>query len=134
MLVYYTRNEILVCKISEIDKINEYICHISYIIINVIDVRNNVCHNECGGDIMSYTTNITNARKDLYKLAEMAIKNGVEININTKNGNVIMISEDEYRSLLETLYLSSNESYKKTITEGLKTTYDQTIAEDKVKW
>jgi len=83
---------------------------------------------------MSYTTNITNARKDLYKLAEMAIKNGVEININTKNGNVIMISEDEYRSLLETLYLSSNESYKKKITQGLKTTYDQTIAEDKVKW
>jgi PHD/YefM family antitoxin component YafN of YafNO toxin-antitoxin module len=45
-----------------------------------------------------------------------------------------MISEDEYRSLLETLYLSSNESYKKTVTDGLKTTYDQTIAEDKVKW
>ena len=62
------------------------------IIINIIDVRNNVCYNKCGGDIMSYTTNITNARKDLYKLAEMAIENGVEININTKNGNVIMIS------------------------------------------
>ena len=45
-----------------------------------------------------------------------------------------MISEDEYRSLLETLYLRSNESYKKTITEGLKTDYDQTIAEDKVEW
>lgn len=134
MLAYYTRNEILVYKISEIDKIIEYIHHIRYIIINVIDVRNNVCYNKCGGDIMSYTTNITNARKDLYKLAEMAIENGVEININTKNGNVIMISEDEYRSLLETLYLSSNEPYKKTITDGLKTTYNQTIAEDKVKW
>ena len=45
-----------------------------------------------------------------------------------------MISEDEYRSLLETLYLSSNEAYKKTITEGLKTEYDQTIAEDEVEW
>jgi antitoxin YefM len=87
-----------------------------------------------GGDIMSYTTNITNARKDLYKLAEMVIENGAEIHINTKNGNVIMISEDEYRSLLETLHLSSNETYKKSIIDGLETTYEQTIAEDKVKW
>jgi PHD/YefM family antitoxin component YafN of YafNO toxin-antitoxin module len=83
---------------------------------------------------MAYNTNITNARKDLYKLAEMALENGVEININTKNGNVIMISEDDYNGLLETLYLSSNETYKKTITDGLKKPYDETISEDKVKW
>ena len=83
---------------------------------------------------MPYTTNITNARKDLYKLAEMALDNGVEININTKKGNVIMISEDEYRSLLETIYLSQNEAFKKSLVEGLNTPYEQTVAEDKVKW
>jgi antitoxin YefM len=83
---------------------------------------------------MPYTTNITNARKDLYKLAEMALDNGVEININTKKGNVIMISEDEYRSLLETIYLSQNEAFKKSLVEGLNTSYEQTVAEDKVKW
>jgi len=102
--------------------------------LKIVDVRNNVWYNKNGGDMMSYTTNITNARKNLYKLAEMAIENGAEINISTKKGSVILISEDEYRSLLETLYLSSNESYKKTITQGLKTPYDQTVAEDKVKW
>lgn len=83
---------------------------------------------------MPYNTNITNARKDLYKLAEMALDNGVEININTKKGNVIMISEDEYRSLLETIYLSQNEDFKKSLIEGLNTPYEQTVAEDKVKW
>ncbi len=83
---------------------------------------------------MPYNTNITNARKDLYKLAEMALENGVEININTKKGNVIMISEDEYRSLLETIYLSQHEDFKKSLVEGLNTPYEQTIAEDKVKW
>jgi len=102
--------------------------------LRIVDVRKNVWYNKRGGDKMSYTTNITNARKNLYKLAEMAIENGAEINISTKKGSVIMITEDEYRSLLETLYLSSNESYKKTITEGLKTPYEQTVAEDKVKW
>ncbi|MBN2539918.1 MAG: type II toxin-antitoxin system Phd/YefM family antitoxin [Bacilli bacterium] len=83
---------------------------------------------------MPYTTNITNARKNLYKLADMAIDNGAEININTKKGNVILISEDDYRGLLETLYLSQDSNYKKTITEGLKTKYSDTIAEDEVKW
>ncbi len=83
---------------------------------------------------MPYTTNITNARKDLYKLAEMALDNGVEININTKKGNVIMISEEEYRSLLETIYLSQNEAFKKSLVEGLNIPYEQTVAEDKVKW
>jgi antitoxin YefM len=83
---------------------------------------------------MSYLTNITKARKDIYKLAEMAIDNGVEININTKKGNVILISEEEYRSLLETIYLSSDPEYKKTLLEGLNTKYEDTVAEDKVKW
>lgn len=45
-----------------------------------------------------------------------------------------MISEDEYRSLLETIYLSQHEDFKKSLVEGLNTPYEQTIAEDKVKW
>ena len=53
---------------------------------------------------MAYHTNITNARKDLYKLAEMALEHGTEINVNTKKGNIMIIAEDEYRSLIETLY------------------------------
>ncbi len=83
---------------------------------------------------MSYKIKITDTRKNLYKLAKIAIRNGVEININTKNGIVLMIFEDDYRSLLETICLGSDKAHKKTITEGLKATYKQTIAEDKVKW
>jgi len=83
---------------------------------------------------MAYLTNITKARKDIYKLAEMAIEQNMEVNINTKKGNVVLISEDEYRSLLETIYLSSNPKYKKSLVDGLKLKYEDTLGEEDIKW
>ena len=59
-----------------------------------------------------YNTNVTNARANLYNLINMAIDNNEVININTKNGNVVLISEEDYNSLIETLYLSSDPDYK----------------------
>ncbi|MCK9289947.1 MAG: type II toxin-antitoxin system Phd/YefM family antitoxin [Acholeplasmataceae bacterium] len=83
---------------------------------------------------MSYNTNITNARKDLYKLAELAIETGLEVNINTKKGNVVLISEDEYRGLLETIYLSQNKEYKESLIAGLNEDVSVGIKEEDVKW
>ena len=83
---------------------------------------------------MSYNTNITNARKDLYKLAELAIETGLEVNINTKKGNVVLISEDEYRGLLETIYLSQNKEYKESLIAGLNEDGSVGIKEEDVKW
>ena len=40
-------------------------------------------------------TNITSARSNLFKIAESCIKYNDVVNINTKDGNVIMISEAE---------------------------------------
>ena len=57
-------------------------------------------------------TNITNVRAELYKLASSCIKYNNVININTKEGNVIMMSEEDYNSLMESLYLGVLESYK----------------------
>ena len=50
--------------------------------------------------------NISNARTDLYKLASSCIKYNDVVNISTKEGNVILISEDDYNSLIESLYLA----------------------------
>ena len=42
---------------------------------------------------MSYTTNITNARKNLYKLPEMAIENGVKVTVcNVVYNEVLPVS------------------------------------------
>ena len=49
--------------------------------------------------------NITNFRKDIYELLEQTIKFNEPINITTKNGNAVVISEEDYNGLMETVYL-----------------------------
>ena len=51
-----------------------------------------------------YNINATNARAKLYELINMAIDDSEVINISTKNGNAVIISEADYNSLVETLY------------------------------
>ncbi|MCI6508214.1 MAG: type II toxin-antitoxin system Phd/YefM family antitoxin [Bacilli bacterium] len=84
--------------------------------------------------MMNYNVNITNARKNLYKLTDMVIDNGVVVNITTKHGNAVLISADEYNSLLETLYLSENAEYKKTLIDGKEEKIKDLIDEKDIKW
>lgn len=84
--------------------------------------------------MMNYNVNITNARKNLYKLTDMVIDNGVVVNITTKHGNAVLISADEYNSLLETLYLSENAEYKKTLIGGKEEKIKDLIDEKDIKW
>lgn len=65
--------------------------------------------------------NISNARDELYKLAASCIKYNDVVNITTKDGNVIMISEDDYRSLIESLYLAGIKNVYESIEEATKT-------------
>ena len=52
--------------------------------------------------------NATNARKNLYKLIEEVNKNSIPITItNSKGGSAVLISEEDYNALQETIYLYS---------------------------
>ncbi|MDD7392637.1 MAG: type II toxin-antitoxin system Phd/YefM family antitoxin [Fusobacterium gastrosuis] len=66
-------------------------------------------------------TNATNLRKNLFNYLETAIDFNEVININTKKGNAILISETEYNGLLETLYLLSIPGMKDKLIDGLNT-------------
>ena len=81
-----------------------------------------------------YNTNVTNARAKLYELIDMAIDDSEVINISTKNGNAIIISEADYNSLLETLYLSSDTTYKQSLIDGKNTPLSECIDEKDVSW
>lgn len=67
------------------------------------------------------TLNISNARDELYKLASSCIKYNDVVNISTKEGNVIMLSEDDYNSLIESLYLAGVKGVYEDIEEAVKT-------------
>lgn len=79
-------------------------------------------------------TNITNFRKDIYELLEQTIKFNEPINISTKNGNAIVLSEEDYNNLMETLYISAIPKLKEDIIKGLKEPLEDCIDEDEVEW
>lgn len=83
-----------------------------------------------------YNTNITNARANLYNLVNMAIDDSEVININTKNGNALLISEDDYNSLLETIYIMQDKETMKTIKEAKENmkNEDYWVDESEVNW
>ena len=79
-------------------------------------------------------TNITNFRKDIYKLLENAIKYNEPINISTKNGNAVVLSEEDYNNLIETLYISSIPKLKEELIERKKSSDEEFVKEDEVDW
>lgn len=78
--------------------------------------------------------NITNFRKDIYELLERTIKYNEPINISTKNGNAVVLSEEDYNNLMETLYISSVPGLKEDIIEGLKEDIKDCVDEKEVEW
>ncbi len=78
--------------------------------------------------------NITNFRKDIYELLEQTIKYNEPLNISTKNGNAIVLSEEDYNNLIETLYISSIPGLKEDIKKGLKEDIKDCVSEDEVEW
>ena len=81
-----------------------------------------------------YNVNITNARSNLYNLVDMAINDSEPVNIVTKKGNAVLISEADYNALMETLYLSSDPEYKKTLLDGMNTPGEECADESELQW
>jgi antitoxin YefM len=73
------------------------------------------------GGFYMRNTNITNFRKNIFEFINQAIEYNDVINVNTKNGNAIIMSEDDYNGLMETLYLSSIPGMKEKLIDGLNT-------------
>ncbi len=79
-------------------------------------------------------TNITNFRKDIYKLLENTIKYNEPINISTKDGNAVVLSEEDYNNLIETLYISSIPKLKEELIKRKNSSDDDFVKEDEVDW
>lgn len=78
------------------------------------------------------TTTITNFRKNIYSMVENAVRFNEPINITTKDGNAVVISEEDYHDMMETLYLISIPGMKEKLIEGLNTPLSETVSEEEV--
>lgn len=67
------------------------------------------------------TINATQARNTLYKLIDEAKSSHEPIHITGKRSNAVLISEEDWTSIQETLYLLSIPNMRESIIEGLKT-------------
>lgn len=70
-------------------------------------------------------TNATNFRKNMFEYLNQAVMYNDVININTKNGNAVVMSEEDYNALMETLYLTSVPGMKARLEEGLETPLEE---------
>ena len=79
-------------------------------------------------------TTITNFRKNVFSMVENTVRYNEPLQITTKDGNAIMISEEDYLGLIETLQLTSIPGMKEKLIEGLNTPLSETVPEDEVVW
>ncbi|MBA3066453.1 type II toxin-antitoxin system Phd/YefM family antitoxin [bacterium] len=67
------------------------------------------------------TLTVTQARSNLYKLMDKTAQLHEPIQITGKRNSAVLISEDDWRSINETLYLLSIPGMRESIRKGLKT-------------
>ena len=75
------------------------------------------------------TITATEARKLLYKLLDEVSESHEPIQITGKRNNAILIAEDDWRAVQETIYLHSIPGMKESIINGMQTPVDE-CAED----
>ncbi len=67
------------------------------------------------------TLTASQARTRLYKLLDQASDSHEPVQITGRRHNAVLISEDDWRSIQETLYLLSIPGMRESIRAGLKT-------------
>jgi antitoxin YefM len=78
------------------------------------------------------TFSATEARAKLYRLIDEAASSHEPILITGKRSNAILISEDDWRSIQETLHLLSVPGMRDSILDGLNTPV--TECSEKLDW
>ncbi len=75
------------------------------------------------------TLSASEARKRLYSLVDEVKESHVPVQIVGKRSSAVLISEDDWRAIEETLYLTSIPGMRDSIKKGLKTPADKCAEE-----
>ena len=80
------------------------------------------------------TMTATHLRSNLFEIFNNTAKYNEVITVPTKEGSVVIMSEADYRSLMETMYLYSQPGVVKEILSADKEPVEECIPEEEVKW
>jgi len=78
------------------------------------------------------SVNATEARSRLYKLLDEVAQSHEPILITGKRSNAVLVSEEDWRSIQETLHLLSISGMRESIREGLSTPVNE--CSDRLDW
>jgi len=67
------------------------------------------------------------AQRDFNVILDTVIKRGDTVSIATDDGAVIMVNQDEWNGMIETLYLQSIPGMKESILEGKATPLEECL-------
>jgi len=78
--------------------------------------------------------NITKARKELYNLVEEVNLYSEPTLIVSKKGNAVLVSENDWNAIQETVYLNSIPGMVESIKKGMETPIEDCVSEEDVEW
>jgi len=78
------------------------------------------------------TLNSTEARSNLYGLIAQVNASHEPITITGKKGNAVLMSEDDWRAVNETLTLLNIQGMRESVLEGMRTPIEE--CDEKLDW
>ncbi len=78
------------------------------------------------------TVTATEARSKLYRLIDQTVETNEPIVITGKRGNAVLISEGDWRSIQETIYLLNIPGMRDSILDGLSTPVEE--CSEEIRW
>ena len=78
------------------------------------------------------TISATDARGNIYNLINSVIKSHKPVQIKGKAGSVVMLSEEDWSAIQETLYLDSIPGMTDSIVKGMESSEDECSKE--IQW
>lgn len=70
------------------------------------------------------SSNVTNARKNLYKMVDSVNETHEPIKIYGKKNSAVLVGEDDWRSIQETLFLTTIPGMRQSIIDGMRESVD----------
>jgi len=76
--------------------------------------------------------NVTEARSRLYSLIDETVKTHKPITITGKRGNAVLVSEEDWNAIEETLYLLAIPGMRESIKDGMAQDIDE--CSEELEW
>ncbi len=80
------------------------------------------------------TTSVASFQKNISVLLARTIKSNEPLSIHTEDGNAVLLSDEDYRGMMETVRLLSLPGMREKLLEGKAEPLSECVPENEVEW